>query len=169
MSYYFRADANGLMLGVWQIRGDIAVRIDVTGAENRSPGTYFQAEPGETIWETIRRQASAWFEPDGRCPFHKMNISPGEYYHRMERPTYHQDGVLYSPSVQHNENTIAIGRGQLTALTRHLDRICQTVQPTKEMLGPLRLKQGEVLRSCMFASSAYPAPVLRWRQGPVMS
>ena len=64
-----------------------------------------------------------------------MNISPGEYYHRMERPTYHHDGVLYSPSVQHNENTIAIGRGQLTALTRHLDRICQTVQPTKEMLG----------------------------------
>src|SRR5215469_8738125 len=34
---------------------------------------------------------------------------------------------------------------------------------------PLRLKQGGVNVLDMFALSAYPAPVLRWRQGPVMS
>jgi hypothetical protein len=133
MSYYFRTDS-GRIVGLWKVDRDIAVRIDVTGAENRSPGTYFETEQGSTIWETIRRQASAWFEPDGQCPFYKMEISPGKYYPRMARPTYHHDGFLYSPSAQNNENSIAIARGQLTALTRHLDRICQTVQPTKEML-----------------------------------
>jgi hypothetical protein len=134
MSYYFSTAPNGRILGVWKIESHIAERIDVTGAENRSPGTYFEAEPGSTIWDTIRRQASDWFEPDGQCPFHQMDISPGEYYPRMARPTYHHDGFLYSPSARNNENLIANARGQLTALTRHLDRICQTVQPTKEML-----------------------------------
>lgn len=134
MSYYLRAVSilNASFTEVWKIENDIAVRVGITNPEG-GPGTYFKAEPGETIWDAIRRM-TPWFEPDGQCPFHKAVLNPGEFYSRMARPIdQHPDEAPgWSPGAQNEAGVIAIARGQLTALTRQLDRICQTVQPTQE-------------------------------------
>ena len=72
---------------VWKIENDIAVRVGVTNPE-AGPGTHFKAEPGERIWEAIRRM-TPWFEPYGQCPIHKAVLNPGEFYSRgwRARPT----------------------------------------------------------------------------------
>jgi hypothetical protein len=86
MSYYLRVvcTANGSSTQVWKVDDDIAVRLGITNPEG-GPGTYFKEERGETIWDAIRRM-TPWFEPDGKCPFHKAVIQPGEFYLRMARP-----------------------------------------------------------------------------------
>lgn len=129
MGYYLRIGQDGGSLGVWKINGDVAIRVGVSNAE-QGAGTYFKAMPGETIWTTIRRH-TPWFEPDGRSPFHKLNLQPGEYYPRIARPIdQHPDEAPgWSPGVRRETNVVAVARGQLTTLTRQLDRICQTVQP----------------------------------------
>lgn len=133
-SYYLRIGQDGRPLGVWKINDDVAIRIGVSNAEG-SPGTYFTAKPGVTIWSTIQ-QLTPWFEPDGRNPFHRIKLRPGEYYPRMARPSdQHPDEAPGgSPGVSRETNLVAIARSQLTALTRQLDRICQTVQPVPSNL-----------------------------------
>lgn len=133
MSYYLRpfATTSGSHIQVWKIEDDVAVRVGVSNPE-RGAGTYFKAEPGETIWDAIRRM-TPWFESDGKCPFHKTMLRPGEYYPRMARPIdqHPDESPGWSPGAPTEANVIAIARGQLTTLTRQLDRICQTVQPTQ--------------------------------------
>jgi hypothetical protein len=137
MSYYLRivSDLNASSTQVWKIENDSAVRIGISNPES-GPGTHFKAEPGETIWAAIRRM-TPWFEQDGQCPFHKAVLRPGEFYPRMARPTDQRPGEApgWSPGAQTDTDAIAIARGQLTALTRQLDRICQTVQPTPTTFG----------------------------------
>ncbi|HTV67607.1 MAG TPA: hypothetical protein VMF90_03625 [Rhizobiaceae bacterium] len=113
----------------WDITDDEAVRIDVSNPKG-GPGTYFKAESGETIWDAIRRM-TPWFEPDGKCPFHKTRLNPGEYNRRIARPTeQHSNGAPdRNPGVQDEIDFVANMRGQLTVLVRQLSRICQTVQP----------------------------------------
>jgi hypothetical protein len=132
MSYYFRMvpTGSGSSTQVWKVVDDIAVRVGITNPEG-GPGTYFKAEPGETIWDAIRRM-TPWFEPEGLCPFHKAALQPGEFYPRMSRPIdqHPNEAPGWSPGAQGEATVIAIARSQLTVLTRQLDRICQTVQPT---------------------------------------
>jgi hypothetical protein len=132
MSYYLRIGQDGGPLGVWKIDSDAAIRLGVSNAKG-GLGTYFEAIPGETIWATIRK-LTPWFEPDGRNPFHRINLRPGEYYPRMARPIdQHPDEAPgWSPWVRRETNVVAVARGQLTTLTRQLDRICQTVQPSPQ-------------------------------------
>ncbi len=131
MSYYLRVfqTLNGQNTQVWKIENDTAVRVDVSNAEN-GPGSFFKANPDETIWEALRRQ-TPWFEPDGKSPFHQLNLQPGEYYRRMARPIDHHPAqrLGWNPGIHGEANFIAIADGQLTALARQLDRICQTIQP----------------------------------------
>ena len=117
---------------VWKIEHDVAVRIGVSNPE-RTPGCYFKANPGETIWDEIRRK-TPWFAPDGKCPFYRSKLRPGEYYPRMARPIdQHPDEAPgWSPGARSVAGVIAVARGQLTALTRQLERICRTVHPTDE-------------------------------------
>lgn len=131
MNYYLRT-VPGSPMQVWNIDDTVAVRVGVTNPE-QGAGTYFKAEPGETIWEAIRRQ-TPWFEPDGQNPFQKTVLGPGEFYPRMARPIdqHPTDGLGWNPSAQSHADIIAIARGQLAALTRQLDRICQTVHPTEK-------------------------------------
>jgi hypothetical protein len=132
MNYYIRLVPmqSGSSTQVWKIDDRTAVRVGVSNAEG-GPGTYFRAEPGESIWDALRRM-TPWFEPDGQCPFHKTVLKPGEFYRRMARPIdQHPDEAPgWSPSTRHEADVMAIARMQLTALTRQLDRICQTVHPT---------------------------------------
>jgi hypothetical protein len=133
MAYYIRVFLNQNFAStsqVWKIDEDIAVRVGVSNAEH-GPGSFFKAEPGETIWDALRRQ-TPWFEPDGQNPFHRTSLDPGEFYPRMARSNdaFPDESPGISPGAQTESNFIAIALGQLTALTRQLDRICQTIHPT---------------------------------------
>jgi len=132
MSYYLRIPPTGEYLELWKIELDLAVQIGVTNPE-RGAGTYFKADPGETIWEAIRRQ-TPWFEPDGENPFHRAGLQPGQYYPRIARPINFRrhDVPGFSPGAYDEVDLMAIARSQLTVLTRQLDRICQTVHPTMQ-------------------------------------
>jgi hypothetical protein len=62
MPYYLRPILNHIpgqgpvSPQVWKIEGDTAVRVGISNPEN-GVATYFKANPGETIWQTMRRQS----------------------------------------------------------------------------------------------------------------
>jgi hypothetical protein len=95
----------------------------------------FKAEGDETIWDALKR-LTPWFEPDGQNPFQETALQPGEYYPRMARPNdqYPHESPGTNPGAQADKDFIAVAHGQLTVLTRQLDRICQTVHPTEKTL-----------------------------------
>lgn len=129
MSYYLRV-LDGFPPQVWWIDEGEAYRIGI-GDPKRSLASYFKAEPGEAIRDAIYRDASGFFGPNGEWPFQKTDLGPGEFYPRMSRPidqhTHESPG--WSPSAQIEPDIVAIARGQLSALSRQLERICQTVHP----------------------------------------
>jgi hypothetical protein len=131
MDYYIRRleTQSGSSTQVWKINDRVAVRVGITNPEN-GPGSYFRADPGEDIWDALRRM-TPWFE-NGECPFHKTVLKPGEFYPRMARPIdqHPHEAPGWSPGAHHEADNMANARGQLTALMRQLDRICQTVHPT---------------------------------------
>jgi hypothetical protein len=134
MSYYIRS-LRHQPPEVWKIDDDEALRLGVTNAR-AGAGTYFKRREGETIWDTIRQQATGWFEPTGTNPFHQSAFRPGQFYPRMARPTNedHEESLGCNPGAAGDSQFIAMARGQLKVLTRQLDRICQTVHPAEEML-----------------------------------
>jgi len=133
MTYYIRrflTQSGSSSTQVWKIDDCTAVRVGIANPEG-GPGTYFRAELSESIWDALRRM-TPWFEP-GEYPFQKTVLKPGEYYARMARPIdqHPHEAPGWSPGTQHEADVMAIARGQLTALMRQLDRICQTVHPTQ--------------------------------------
>jgi hypothetical protein len=110
MGYYLRV-VDGAPLQPWKIDDNVAVRIGVTNPESGA-GTYFKADPGETIWAAIRRQAPSWFGADGSCPFHQTVLRPGEFYPRIVRPIdqHPQDVVGWSHSGRTEGSVIAVAR-----------------------------------------------------------
>ncbi|MDR3449513.1 MAG: hypothetical protein P4M15_07190 [Alphaproteobacteria bacterium] len=137
MPYYLR-EFIGLNLRVerqvWKIDEEAAFVIGMPNPLN-GIGTYFCAQPGEAIWDAIKRQTS-WFEPSGNNPFQRIALGPGEFYPRMARPIALQSSELttFSPGADADVNSIAISRGQLTTLIRQLDDICRTIHPASETL-----------------------------------
>ena len=129
MSYYLRT-ADVALSQVWWIDDTEARRIGV-GDAKLIIGGYFKADPGENIWDAIYRQASGFFGPNGENPFVKTCLGPGEYYPRISRRF---KGLTYDIIAQAERNILAISRGQLSALTRQLERICQTVHPEGKSL-----------------------------------
>src|SRR5258708_34620717 len=130
VAYFHRMNRDGSSMGMWKFDLHIgtATKLGVTNAEGGA-GTYFKAQPGETIWDTLKKQ-TPWFL-DGDNPFHETRLRPGDYYPRMARPTEQLlDGAPEcSPGATLEPDFVAMGRGQLAVLTRQLDRICQTVHP----------------------------------------
>lgn len=130
--YYLRVipTQSGQTTQAWKIDNRRAVRLGIVDPE-AGVGTYFQADAGETIWDALRRM-TPWFEPGGQCPFQKTALDPGAYYRRIARPNDQHPGESpgWNPGAGLEADMIAITRGQLIALTRQLDRVCQTVHPT---------------------------------------
>ncbi|MEQ1754689.1 MAG: hypothetical protein ABL973_11210 [Micropepsaceae bacterium] len=131
MEYYLRMDPNGNAMGVWRIDDTTAERI---GVSKQAPGSYFTAKAGESIWDSIRRHAESWFSPDGAIAFHKLDLLPGQYYPRIARPgdQHPHEAPGTNPGIHMERNLVAMAVGQLTALTRQLDRICRTIHPSIE-------------------------------------
>lgn len=69
MSYYLRI-LQFASPQVWWIGDSEAYRVGVGDPKPRI-GEYFRAEPGEDIWDALRRQAAGFFGPNGENPFHK--------------------------------------------------------------------------------------------------
>lgn len=134
MSYYLRMFSypDRTITQVWNIEDDRATLLGVASPE-QGVGSFYKADPGETIWEAIRRM-TPWFEPDGENPFHKINLEPGQYYPRIARPiNQHFDGSPgWSPGALHEASAIAVAQSQLSVLTQQLERICQTIHPTEK-------------------------------------
>jgi hypothetical protein len=132
MAYYIR-QVPGFPFQIWKIEDVVAVRLGVTNPEGE-PGSYFKADPGETVWDTMKRQASSWFEPTGSEPFQETILAPGQFYSRIARPSaLRPSDFPRIPLMRSSDrNFVAEARSQLTALMRQLDLICQTVHPNKD-------------------------------------
>lgn len=132
--WYVRDYVGGQPRQIWLFDAQTATQMGVSNPETGA-GTFFRAEPGEDIWDCIRRQ-TPWLGPDvteGR--FHSMSLGPGEYYPRVARPlAFAREPRLWSPSVLVEKAYVAGARSQLTLLTRRLQTICQTVQPSEKTL-----------------------------------
>ena len=103
--------------GLLETRASLTLSLDF--------GHYFEAAPGEDVWEWIRQQ------PD----FHRLVLGPGEYYPRIARPlALSRENALWSPNVSTDKAYVAIARSQLVSLMRKLETICQTVHPSKKTL-----------------------------------
>lgn len=137
MNHYIRIDEhpNGANPQVWQITDKVACRIGVANPQS-SPGCYFKADAGETIWDNIRKN-TPWFEPAGVNPFQKCLLEPGQFYLRMARPYDQHPGEApgRNPGVQAEYNVLAMALSQLRALTTQLENICQTVHPMDKTFG----------------------------------
>lgn len=123
MSYHLRClPDSGTQL--WKIESDGARCLDQTDSG------VFRPAPGESIWQALRR-LTPWFEPDGSNPFHALALRPGEFHPRIIRPLRDHPaaalGLMSGPPL--DRDALATARSQLTALTRQLARICQTVHP----------------------------------------
>jgi hypothetical protein len=129
MGYYVR-DVPNLLPEVWSINDAVAFRLGVTNPPR------FEARPGETAWDTLKRDASAWFEPPGTQPFHKTALGPGQFYPRIARPAWDRPSDFPRVGVKKHGDTdfVVIARSQLIALTRQLELICQTVHPNETTL-----------------------------------
>lgn len=134
MSYYLRLLPDR-HLDVWRIDADTAFRVDVPDP-TKHPECYFKADPGLTIWDTLRAR-TRWFDEPGGNPFHKAMLEPGQYYRRIARPL--EQGFSHGANLcvggPAEADVIAVARSQLDVLTRQLDRICQTVQPAEQTFG----------------------------------
>ena len=103
----------------------------VTNPES-GPGSHFTAEPGEDFFDCIRRH-TPWMIDS----FYEAALGPGEYYPRMARPlaeARQSMPMFWSGSVATEKDFIANARSQLTSLTRRLQTVCQTVQPSEKNL-----------------------------------
>ena len=136
--WYIRDHINGQPRQLWLFDFDAqtATRMDVTSPEV-GPDTFFRAEPGENIWDCIRRQTSWSADPERL--FHAMTLGPGKYYPRIARPLdalvpAWEPRLLWSQSFNVEKAYVANARSQLTSLTRKLETICQTVQPSESTL-----------------------------------
>jgi hypothetical protein len=133
--YFIRKDPRVGIIQVWEVGDALAVRVGVSNALNGA-GTFFRSEPGERIWDAMRRQAPSWFDDEQEFWF-ALSLQPGQYYGRIARPIdqYPDEAPGWSPSAFADTNSIAMSRGQLLTLARQLDRVCQTVHPSDENFG----------------------------------
>jgi hypothetical protein len=125
---YFIWEPPGHPPQVWKIEDHAAIRIGVSNAKN-GPNTYFEAEPGETIWDRLKRAIPSL--ANGSTQFHRVVLEPGQFYPRIARPInqHPHESPGWSPGHKQDQNFITEARTQLIVLGRQLDRICRTVHP----------------------------------------
>jgi hypothetical protein len=125
--WYVRDHVAGRPRQVWRFADQTATRMGVANPET-GPGTYCKAEPGEDIWDCLRRQ-TPWLNPGvTEGLFHPMALGPGEFYPRIARPNaLAGQPMLWSPSILTDKAYAASARNQLTLLVRKLEVVCQTV------------------------------------------
>jgi hypothetical protein len=118
---------------LWKVTKDLAIRMNVTNPET-GLGTYFVADPGETIWDAIERN-SGWKQGDGPDDFTRMELGPGKFYPRMARELPRMSSpALWYPNWKAERSHMASVTNQLILLTRQLEAVCRVVQPSPETM-----------------------------------
>lgn len=135
IGYYIHIGEDGKSKGIWRVDIDSAERVGVSNARGHG-NSFVQAHKGETVEDAFARSIPAWFGKEGRDRLYRTALEPGEYFRRMARPSdqYPDQSPGQCPSNIETKNEIATAQGQLIALTRDLQTICQVIQPTKETL-----------------------------------
>lgn len=111
------------MEDLWCVEGDIRYRLKVSNAPRIS------ILPGDTALDSLRKDNPS-------LTFHKLLLTPGEYFPRMARP----EGTMSTTAGRcPDENAETYhsrvrSTGQLAALIEELDRICRVVQPEEQNL-----------------------------------
>jgi hypothetical protein len=135
MSYYVQVDAQGKSWGTWKIEGSTAQRLGVPYPQN-TPNAYVTAAPehGETELDALKRQLLLLIGPTTHLV--ETKLAPGEYYPCMARPSdaHPTESPGYNPGNEQMKGEIAVAEGQLIALTRQLEGICQAVHPVGDNL-----------------------------------
>lgn len=119
---------------LWRIRPQTATRMGITNAEG-GPGSYYAAEPGETIWACLRRQTPWLNGMEDPGPFQRIIRNPGDYHHRIGRPILSMDPqTLWLPDDRLEQRYITGAQNQLGSLIDDLRSICRVVQPAPRTL-----------------------------------
>lgn len=133
-----------LPVEIWELDGQTGRRIDVVDGSGFS---HVKLNPGELFLEGLRRHYPARFcewEAAARRPvgheqrppweLHALKLAPGEYYPRMARPwcTAPYDSPGTCGDFEGYKNEIASLTGQLAALVRRLQGICEIIHPCEE-------------------------------------
>ena len=128
-SWYARDVGIGHPRQLWCITGCTATLAYVTNPEGGF-GSYYSAQPGETIWECLRRM-TPWFEGSAEHgPFIAIALRPGQYHRRIARPVFlSQTGEPELPDVTEDRRHLIGSQNQLGSLIDELRSICRVVQP----------------------------------------
>lgn len=116
----------------WQLVGTRAVRLGVVNHDSKS-----SADIGkdETLRDALAR-IPAFSGDEGNFVIHKMRLRPGEFFHRMARPSDQHPN--WSPGALPNFKDFEIPLigtlNQLRSLVGMLDQIFQSVHPAPENL-----------------------------------
>ena len=136
MPYYVQVDQHGQAWGTWKINGKTGQRLGVPYAQNVSDAFVRAPQPGESEEDNIKRQILAMIGGDLVTQLVETKLAPGEYYPCMARPmdAHPAESPGYSPGNEQMKDEIAIAEGQLIALARQLEGICQVVHPLSDNL-----------------------------------
>ncbi|WP_242141025.1 hypothetical protein [Sphingomonas sp. TREG-RG-20F-R18-01] len=115
---------------LWRITDRTATLCGISNPE-AGAGTYYAADPDETIWKCLRR-LTPWLDgSDNPGPFRRMILAPGQYHCRVARPiVLAGDGKLSMPDARGDERYITDAQNQLESLIDALTAICRVVQPS---------------------------------------
>jgi hypothetical protein len=134
IEHFVRVANDGKPLGVFRVTPREIARIDVK-ASRWLVGSRFKAQVDDAdAWQAMRRQAPSWLPPGNEGVFHRVELGPGRFYRRIDRPVLNpwEGEHLYlggMPGRDLDQDAIAKGLGQLAVLLRALERICQAVHP----------------------------------------
>lgn len=106
---------------LWEVHPGGARRADITHTDE-----VHDVEPGQDVLASLQSRFPNY-------TFHKLDLSPGEYFPRIARPSSaHPYDHAFNPDNIKNRNLIATSQGQLMALREQLERVCRVVQPVRE-------------------------------------
>lgn len=128
-SWYVRDVGIDYTRQLWCMTDCTATRAYVTNPEGGF-GSYYSAQPGETIWECLRRM-TPWFEGSAELgPFVAIALGPGQYHRRIARPVFMSEtGDPELPDVTRDRRHLIGSQNQLGTLIEQLRSICRVVQP----------------------------------------
>lgn len=132
--WYVRNVGPGQGRQLWRFVDATAMRAGVTNPEGGA-GTYYAADPGETIWACLRH-STPWLDGlDGSGPFQRMVRGPAEFHPRVARPiALREKETLWFPDTAKEQRYITSAQNQLGSLIDDLRVICRVVQPAASTL-----------------------------------
>lgn len=131
--YFTPINGDGKSFGVWTFDGKLALRVGVPNPLGHA-SSHVEIAEGQDLPQAMLAKLKSVFSQGEPCILKDMALKPGEYYHRMARPSeqHPSDSPGSCPEPKNYEHEIAVARGQLVSLVSRLQQICQNVHPSPE-------------------------------------